>query len=95
MLLYFVTCTRRIIQKEDMIFEHFYFVQIFEACLLSLITSAISFGLPLLRKCSACPDPDTNPGIECPRPPGIDGNFVNVRSLSHTYLNFCFSNFLL
>ncbi|XP_020258097.1 chloride channel protein CLC-d isoform X2 [Asparagus officinalis] len=52
-------------------------VKIFEVCLLSFITSAISFGLPLLRKCSPCPNPETNPGIECPRPPGIDGNFVN------------------
>lgn len=52
-------------------------VKIYEVCLISLITSAISFGLPLLRKCSSCPNQDNNPGIECPRPPGIDGNFVN------------------
>lgn len=52
-------------------------VKILEVCLISLITSVISFGLPLLRKCSPCPDSEANPGIECPRPPGTDGNFVN------------------
>ncbi|XP_006650436.2 chloride channel protein CLC-d isoform X1 [Oryza brachyantha] len=52
-------------------------VKIFEACLISLITSTISFVLPLLRKCSPCPQLETNSGIECPRPPGTDGNFVN------------------
>lgn len=52
-------------------------VKIIEACVLSLLTSVISFGLPLLRKCSPCPNSEANPGIECPRPPGIDGNFVN------------------
>ncbi|KAJ3673130.1 hypothetical protein LUZ60_006504 [Juncus effusus] len=49
-------------------------VKIYEACLISVITSTVSFGLPLLRKCSPCPDSE---GIECPRPPGLDGNFVN------------------
>lgn len=43
------------------------------------MTSVISFGLPLLRKCSPCPDSEANPDIECPRPPGTYGNFVNVR----------------
>uniref|UniRef100_A0A5B6Z8H8 Chloride channel protein n=1 Tax=Davidia involucrata TaxID=16924 RepID=A0A5B6Z8H8_DAVIN len=52
-------------------------VKIIEVCLVSLITSVISFGLPLLRKCSPCPDPELNPGIECPRPPGMYGNYVN------------------
>ncbi|KAL6637094.1 hypothetical protein ACP70R_024666 [Stipagrostis hirtigluma subsp. patula] len=52
-------------------------VQIFEACLISLVTSTISFVLPLLRKCSPCPELETNSGIECPHPPGTDGNFVN------------------
>jgi len=52
-------------------------VQIFEACLISLVTSMISFVLPLLRKCSPCPQLETNSGIECPHPPGTDGNFVN------------------
>jgi len=37
----------------------------------------ISFVLPLLRKCSPCPQLETNSGIECPHPPGTDGNFVN------------------
>lgn len=55
-------------------------LQIIEACLVSLITSFISFGLPLLRKCSPCPDSDPDSGIECPRPPGMYGNYVNVSS---------------
>ncbi|XP_062108383.1 chloride channel protein CLC-d isoform X2 [Humulus lupulus] len=52
-------------------------VKIYEACLVSVITSLISFGLPLLRKCSACPESDSDGGIECPRPPGMYGNYVN------------------
>ncbi|KAA8548621.1 hypothetical protein F0562_000305 [Nyssa sinensis] len=52
-------------------------VKIIEACLVSLITSVISFGLPLLRKCSPCPESELNSGIECPRPPGMYGNYVN------------------
>ncbi|XP_018846839.1 chloride channel protein CLC-d-like isoform X2 [Juglans regia] len=52
-------------------------VKIIEACLVSLITSFISFGLPLLRKCSPCPEADPDSGIECPRPPGMYGNYVN------------------
>lgn len=52
-------------------------VKIIEACLVSLLTSVISFGLPLLRKCSPCPEPDPASGIECPRPPGMYGNYVN------------------
>ncbi|KVI01687.1 chloride channel protein CLC-d [Cynara cardunculus var. scolymus] len=50
-------------------------VKIIEACLISVITSVISFGLPLFRKCSACPDSDVT--SECPRPPGMYGNYVN------------------
>ncbi|KAL8265041.1 hypothetical protein R6Q59_023171 [Mikania micrantha] len=50
-------------------------VKIIEACLISVITSIISFGLPLFRKCSACPDPDIT--IECPRQSGTYGNYVN------------------
>ncbi|XP_039137139.1 LOW QUALITY PROTEIN: chloride channel protein CLC-d [Dioscorea cayenensis subsp. rotundata] len=52
-------------------------VKVLDACILSLVTSVISFGLPLLRKCSPCPDSEANPDIECPRPPGTYGNFVN------------------
>ncbi|XP_062214905.1 chloride channel protein CLC-d-like [Phragmites australis] len=52
-------------------------VKIFEACLISLLTSTISFVLPLLRKCSPCPELEANSGIECPHRPGTDGNFVN------------------
>ncbi|KAJ4967791.1 hypothetical protein NE237_014492 [Protea cynaroides] len=51
-------------------------VKIIEVCLISLITSIISFGLPLLRKCSPCPESEANSGIECPRPPGMYGNYV-------------------
>ncbi|KAJ4956406.1 hypothetical protein NE237_013189 [Protea cynaroides] len=51
-------------------------VKIIEVCLVSLISSAISFGLPLLRKCSPCPESEVNSGIECPRPPGMYGNYV-------------------
>ncbi|KAF2284164.1 hypothetical protein GH714_019676 [Hevea brasiliensis] len=52
-------------------------VKVVEACLISVITSVISFGLPLLRKCSPCPEVDADSGIECPRPPGMYGNYVN------------------
>lgn len=61
-----------------------------------MITSAISFGLPLLRKCSPCPEADADSGIECPRPPGMYGNYVNVRSdLEFTLLAFLFLYFLI
>ncbi|XP_068648033.1 chloride channel protein CLC-d isoform X2 [Aristolochia californica] len=52
-------------------------VKIIEACAVSFLTSLISFGLPLLRKCSQCPNLEENSGIECPRPPGMYGNYVN------------------
>ncbi|KAL8105141.1 chloride channel protein CLC-d isoform X1 [Apium graveolens] len=52
-------------------------VKMIEVCLISVITSAISFGLPLFRKCTPCPEADINSGIECPRPPGMYGNYVN------------------
>ncbi|CAI9118521.1 OLC1v1020104C1 [Oldenlandia corymbosa var. corymbosa] len=52
-------------------------VKIIEVCLISVITSAISFGLPLFRKCTPCPEADINAGIECPRAPGMYGNYVN------------------
>ncbi|RYR59150.1 hypothetical protein Ahy_A05g024986 isoform A [Arachis hypogaea] len=51
--------------------------RIIEACLVSLLTSIISFCLPLLRECSPCPESDPTSGIECPRPPGMYGNYVN------------------
>lgn len=56
-------------------------LQIIEVCLISLITSIVSFGLPILRKCSPCPESELNSGIECPRPPGMYGNYVNVISI--------------
>ncbi|XP_030548161.1 chloride channel protein CLC-d [Rhodamnia argentea] len=51
-------------------------VKIIEACLISLLTSVISFGLPLLRKCTPCPETDPASGIECPSSPGMSGNYV-------------------
>lgn len=53
-------------------------VQIIEVCLLSLMTSIISFGLPLLRKCTPCPTSEVNSGFECPNAPGTYGNYVDV-----------------
>lgn len=65
--------------------------QIIEACLISVITSAISFGLPLFRRCTPCPEADANSGIECPQAPGMFGNYVNVRSsMTCMSYNFCF-----
>ncbi|XP_057857526.2 chloride channel protein CLC-d [Cryptomeria japonica] len=52
-------------------------VKIIEACLVSLLTSILSFGLPLLRRCSSCPDPKDYPDADCPRPSGTYGNYVN------------------
>ncbi|KAL3641995.1 hypothetical protein CASFOL_012810 [Castilleja foliolosa] len=52
-------------------------VKVIEVCIVSVITSVISFGLPLFRKCTPCPDADANSGIECPRRPGMYGNYVN------------------
>ncbi|KAL3505898.1 hypothetical protein ACH5RR_031280 [Cinchona calisaya] len=52
-------------------------VKIIEVCLISVITSIISFGLPLFRKCTSCPESDMNSGFECPRAPGMYGNYVN------------------
>ncbi|KAG6420135.1 hypothetical protein SASPL_116654 [Salvia splendens] len=52
-------------------------VKVIEVCIVSLITSLISFGLPLFRKCTSCPEPDADSGIECPQRPGMYGNYVN------------------
>ncbi|XP_022999860.1 chloride channel protein CLC-d-like isoform X3 [Cucurbita maxima] len=52
-------------------------VKIIEVGLISVLTSIISFGLPLLRQCTPCPKPDPELGNECPRPPGMYGNYVN------------------
>ncbi|KAL2530482.1 Chloride channel protein CLC-d [Forsythia ovata] len=52
-------------------------VKMIEVCIVSVITSVISFGLPLFRQCTPCPEADSNSGIECPRPPGMYGNYVN------------------
>ncbi|KAH7440920.1 hypothetical protein KP509_03G016200 [Ceratopteris richardii] len=52
-------------------------VKIMEACLVSLLTSVLSFGLPLLTKCTTCPEGDKYSDIVCPRPEGSYGNYVN------------------
>ncbi|KAG6553541.1 hypothetical protein Mapa_004454 [Marchantia paleacea] len=51
--------------------------KIVEAVLVSLLTSVLSFGLPLLTKCTPCPDPEKYPDIVCPRPSKHYGNHVN------------------
>ncbi|GER25091.1 chloride channel clc [Striga asiatica] len=52
-------------------------VKVIEVCIVSLITSIISFGLPLFRQCTPCPEANADSGIECPRRPGMYGNYVN------------------
>ncbi|KAK4478078.1 hypothetical protein RD792_017343 [Penstemon davidsonii] len=52
-------------------------VKVIEVCIVSIITSVISFGLPLFKKCTPCPEADAISGIDCPRPPGMYGNYVN------------------
>ncbi|KAH7447178.1 hypothetical protein KP509_01G095400 [Ceratopteris richardii] len=52
-------------------------VKIVEACLVSLLTSVLSFGLPLLTKCTPCPDAEKYPDIICPHSEGTYGNYVN------------------
>lgn len=56
-------------------------VQIIEVMLVSLITSLLSFGLPMMTSCKPCPDPVKYPDVTCPRPTGNYGNYVNVRSV--------------
>ncbi|XP_078435555.1 chloride channel D isoform X2 [Wolffia australiana] len=51
-------------------------IKVIEVCLISLVTSFLSFGLPLLRKCSPCPNGGDNSNIDCPNAPGVDGNYV-------------------
>ncbi|CAM6082441.1 unnamed protein product [Calypogeia fissa] len=51
--------------------------KIVEACLVSFLTSVLSFGLPLLSQCTPCPDPEKYPDIVCPRDQQHYGNFVN------------------
>ena len=55
-------------------------VQIIEVLLVSLITSMLSFGLPMMTSCKPCPDTVKYPDIVCPRPSGSYGNYVNVSS---------------
>eukprot|EP00850_Spirogloea_muscicola_P011972 SM000076S21793 [mRNA] locus=s76:235730:243321:- [translate_table: standard] len=52
-------------------------VKVIEACTVALLTTALSFGMPMLTKCRPCPDPKKYPLIECPRPQRNYGNFVN------------------
>ncbi|MCO5557006.1 hypothetical protein L7F22_010561 [Adiantum nelumboides] len=62
-------------------------VKIVEACLVSLLTSILSFGLPLLTKCTPCPDAEKYPDIVCPRPEGTYGNYVNFHCSSRNEYN--------
>lgn len=55
--------------------------QIIEVLLVSLITSLLSFGLPMMTKCKPCPDSVKYPDIVCPRPSGNYGNYVNVSDI--------------
>ncbi|XP_024363094.1 chloride channel protein CLC-d isoform X2 [Physcomitrium patens] len=52
-------------------------VKIIEVLLVSLITSMLSFGLPMMTTCKPCPDPVKYPSVICPRPSGNYGNYVN------------------
>lgn len=52
-------------------------VKIIETCLVSLIISFMSFGLPLRRKWSPCPGTDSNLGRDCPRPTKMYGSNTN------------------
>lgn len=52
-------------------------VKIMEACVVALLTSLLSFYLPLLQTCTPCPDPIKYPDLVCPRPSDTTGNFVN------------------
>lgn len=67
-------------------------LQIIEVLLVSLITSLLSFGLPMMTSCKPCPDPVKYPGIVCPRPSGNYGNYVNVSLCEDLlfYLNMVF-----
>ncbi|CAK9203106.1 hypothetical protein BDL97_14G008000 [Sphagnum fallax] len=62
-------------------------VKIMEACLVSLITSVLSFGLPLMTKCTPCPNPEKYPDVVCPRPSGQYGNYVNFNCHSESHYN--------
>lgn len=62
-------------------------VKIIEACLVSLLTSVLSFGLPLLTKCTPCPDAEKYPDIICPRPEGTYGNYVNFHCSNRNEYN--------
>ncbi|PIN00913.1 Cl- channel CLC-7 and related proteins (CLC superfamily) [Handroanthus impetiginosus] len=52
-------------------------VKIIEVCIVSVITSVVSFGLPLFKECTPCPEENAISGIECPQRPGMYGNYVN------------------
>ncbi|KAJ7546444.1 hypothetical protein O6H91_08G040500 [Diphasiastrum complanatum] len=62
-------------------------VKIIEACLVSLITSVLSFGLPLLNTCTPCPDPVRYPDIVCPRPSKHYGNYVTFHCPIENHYN--------
>ncbi|GFZ08838.1 chloride channel D [Actinidia rufa] len=48
--------------------------------LLPMAVIGVIGGL-LGRSCSPCPESDTDSGIDCPRPPGTYGNYVNVETV--------------
>eukprot|EP00897_Mesotaenium_endlicherianum_P000758 jgi/Mesen1/10683/ME000009S10476 len=52
-------------------------VKIIEASIVALVTSLLSFGMPLLATCTPCPDPAQYPDAQCPRPAQNPGNYVN------------------
>ncbi|XP_024361602.1 chloride channel protein CLC-d [Physcomitrium patens] len=52
-------------------------VMIIEVLLVSLITSILSFGLPMMTTCKPCPDPAKYPDVTCPLPSSNYGNYVN------------------
>lgn len=62
-------------------------MKIIEVLLVSLITSLLSFGLPMMTKCKPCPDSVKYPDIVCPRPSGNYGNYVNFFCSKETEYN--------
>jgi hypothetical protein len=60
--------------------KSFGIVEIIEVLLVSLITSMLSFSLPMMTSCKPCPNPAKYPDVVCPRPTHSYGNYVNVSS---------------
>eukprot|EP00271_Cylindrocystis_brebissonii_P004752 TRINITY_DN16591_c0_g1_i1.p1 TRINITY_DN16591_c0_g1~~TRINITY_DN16591_c0_g1_i1.p1 ORF type:complete len:534 (+),score=97.56 TRINITY_DN16591_c0_g1_i1:171-1604(+) len=51
--------------------------KVWEACGVALLTSLLSFFMPLSQPCTPCPDRNLYPDIVCPRPTYTTGNYVN------------------